>query len=53
MDRRLARELVKARRNVKQKLSSLKADLIASDSQIEKQLRPISEPIIAIYVTSI
>lgn len=45
MDRRLARELVKARRNVKQKLSSLKADLIASDSQIEKQLRPISEPI--------
>lgn len=45
MDVRAAKELAKARQNVKRKLQALKSDIIQSEIHLQKQFKPITEPL--------
>lgn len=45
MNTKLAEELVKTRRAVKQKYSALKSELAQTQTQLEKKFKPISEPL--------
>ncbi|KAK9871691.1 hypothetical protein WA026_014141 [Henosepilachna vigintioctopunctata] len=45
MDKRLALELVKARKNVRKKLLDLKHDLITSQLRFSRSMQPITHPI--------
>lgn len=45
MNTKLAEELVKTRRAVKQKYSALKSELAQTQIQLEKKFKPISEPL--------
>lgn len=45
MDKRLATELIKTRKAVKKKYESLKSDIAESKIALEKQFKPLSQPI--------
>ncbi|CAH2015379.1 unnamed protein product [Acanthoscelides obtectus] len=45
MDPKIAKELVKARQAVKEKYRALKSDIAQSETQLQKQWKPISEPL--------
>lgn len=45
MDKRLVSELLKTRKSVKRKYQSLKSDIAKSQLALEKQFKPISEPL--------
>lgn len=45
MDKRLVRELIRTRQAVKRKYQSLKADIAQSQSVLEEQYKPISQPL--------
>lgn len=45
MDKRLATELIKTRKAVKKKTESLKSDIAESQFALEKQFKPLSQPI--------
>lgn len=45
MDRRIVEELIKTRRAVREKLKSLKSDMVQSQSDLEKSYKPLTDPI--------
>ncbi|CAH2018234.1 unnamed protein product [Acanthoscelides obtectus] len=45
MDPKLAKELVKTRKAVKQKYLTLKSDIAATERELQQQFKPISEPL--------
>ncbi|CAH1981674.1 unnamed protein product [Acanthoscelides obtectus] len=45
MDPKIAKELVKARQAVKEKYRALKSDIAQSETKLQKQWKPISEPL--------
>lgn len=45
MDVKLARELVKTRKAVQKKYRALKSELAESESKLQKQMKPIAEPL--------
>ncbi|CAH1960963.1 unnamed protein product [Acanthoscelides obtectus] len=44
MDQKLAKELVKTRKAVKQKYLTVKSDIAATERELQQQFKPISEP---------
>ena len=45
MDKKLAKDLIKTRKSVRQKYQSLKLDVAQSQAQLEKGYKPITEPL--------
>lgn len=45
MDKKLAKELIKTRKSVRQKYQSLKSDVAQSQVHLEKSFKPITEPL--------
>lgn len=45
MDTRLADELIRTRRALKKKYQSLRADMVQAEMEIEKHMKPVSQPL--------